>query len=59
MYADDHRPPHPDFQALVRIADFAVIAGEATQGGIAEALQWAREHQDMLVRKWAELNQRG
>src|SRR5208337_2085927 len=43
MYADDHHPPHfhivaHDFQVLVRIADFAVIAGDALPSQIAEAL---------------------
>src|SRR5271166_1761293 len=42
MYADDHYPPHfhivgPDFQALVRISDFKVIAGDALPRQIAEA----------------------
>ncbi|MGD0399117.1 MAG: DUF4160 domain-containing protein [Syntrophobacteraceae bacterium] len=64
MYADDHRPPHfhivgPDFQALVRISDFAVIAGEARESQIAEALAWAKAHQKALAFKWAELNERG
>lgn len=34
MYADDHAPPHfhieaPDFEVLVRLSDFVIIAGEA------------------------------
>ena len=46
IYADDHRPPHfhivgTDFQVLVRISDLAVIAGEARQDQIAEAMKWA------------------
>ncbi len=64
MYADDHRPPHfhivaPDFQALVRITDLAVIAGDARPSQVAEALAWAEAHQDVLALKWAELNERG
>jgi hypothetical protein len=64
MYVDDHRPPHfhivsPDFQALVRISDLAVIAGDARPTQIAEAIAWARKHQEMLALKWAELNERG
>ncbi len=64
MYADDHRPPHfhivaPDFQVLVRISDFAVIAGEARATQIAEALAWAKTHRATLALKWAELNERG
>jgi hypothetical protein len=64
MYADDHRPPHfhvvgPDFQVLVRISDLTVIAGEARSTLIAEALAWAKTHQEMLALKWLELNERG
>jgi len=64
MYADDHHPPHfhivgPDFQVLVRISDFAVMAGEARPGQIAEALEWAKAHRAELALKWAELNERG
>lgn len=63
MYADDHRPPHfhivaPDFQVLVGVSDLAVIAGDARPTQIAEALAWARDHQEMLALKWAELNER-
>jgi hypothetical protein len=64
MYADDHRPPHfhivgREFQALVRISDLTVIAGDARPDEIAEALAWARTHREMLALKWAELNERG
>jgi hypothetical protein len=63
MYADDHRPPHfhivgPDFQVLARVSDLGIIAGKARPGQIAEAMAWAAEHRDMLVLKWAELNER-
>ena len=64
MYADDHHPPHfhivgTDFQVLVRISDLAVITGNAREAQIAEALGWAKTHQDMLALKWVELNERG
>jgi hypothetical protein len=64
MYADDHHPPHfhvvaPDFQALVRISDLAIIAGDATRGQIAEALSWAETHREWLALIWADLNERG
>ena len=49
----------PDFQVLVRISDLTVIAGEARQTQIAEALAWAQAHQETLALKWAELNERG
>lgn len=64
MYADDHRPPHfhivaPDFQVLVGISDLTVIEGKARAADIAEAMGWARLHQDLLALKWAQLNERG
>ncbi|MGA3210057.1 MAG: DUF4160 domain-containing protein [Terriglobales bacterium] len=64
MYADDHRPPHfhvvgADFQVLVRISDFAVIAGKARKAQIAEAMTWAEENRETLAVKWVELNERG
>jgi len=64
MYADDHAPPHfhieaPDFEVLVRLSDFAVIAGEARPREIAEVLCWAEQERTFLALKWAELNERG
>ena len=64
MYADDHHPPHfhivgIDFQVLLRISDLAAIVGDAREAQIAEALEWAENHQDMLALKWVELNERG
>jgi len=64
LYADDHYPPHfhivgADFQVLVRIADLAIIAGEARKSQIAEAINWAEKHRDFLALKWVELNERG
>ncbi len=63
MYADDHQPPHfhvvaPNFQALVRISDFTVIAGDAKPNEIAQVLAWAQENQQWLALKWVELNER-
>ena len=64
MYADDHHPPHfhivgINFQVLVRISDLAVIVGDAREAQIAEALELAENHHDMLTLKWVELNERG
>ena len=64
MYADDHRPPHfhivaPDFQALVRISDLTVLAGEARGSDSEVALRWARAHRATLLAKWTQLNARG
>jgi hypothetical protein len=63
IYADDHNPPHfhivgPDFQLLVRISDFKITAGVASSSQIEKAMDWAKEHQEMLALKWIELNER-
>lgn len=33
--------------------------GEAEAREMAEAMAWARDHQELLALKWAELNERG
>jgi len=43
---------------LVRIADLAVIAGQARDAEIAEMLAWARVQRPMLEATWATLNER-
>ena len=62
LYADDHHPPHfhivaPEFQVLVRIDDFEIIAGSARAADLAEALIWAKANQPLLVQRWKELNE--
>jgi hypothetical protein len=47
-----------DFQVVVRISDFAVIAGDALPSEIAEASAWARANRERLALKCAELNER-
>jgi Domain of unknown function (DUF4160) len=64
MYADDHRPPHfhivsANFEVLVALSDFTVLAGRARRSAIIEALDWAQANRDLLNRRWAELNERG
>jgi hypothetical protein len=64
MYGDDHRPPHfhvvaPDFQAVVRLSDFCVVAGDARPAQISDVIAWARAHREYLLRMWVELNERG
>lgn len=63
MYADDHHPPHfhvvsPSFEVIVRLADFAVVAGVARANEIEQAMRWARENALELDAKWKELNER-
>jgi hypothetical protein len=63
IFADDQRPPHvhivsADFHVLVRISDWAVIAGEARPTQIAEAMAWIEARQAFLALAWAKLNER-
>jgi hypothetical protein len=63
MFADDQWPPHfhivaADFHVLVRISDWAAIAGAANPTQIAEAMAWAEGRQAKLALAWAKLNQR-
>jgi len=60
MYFADHPPPHfhvlgRNGQAQVAIEDMRVIA-RSGRIDIAEALAWAREHQDELWARWNELS---
>jgi len=60
MYFADHNPPHvhvvgPDFEALVSVADLAVIAGELPARFSREALDWIVENRAFLLLKWEEL----
>jgi hypothetical protein len=61
LYGEDHNPPHvhvigPDFQAKVRIADAAVIAGTIPPRRRREALAWIAANRDRLMAKWDDLN---
>jgi hypothetical protein len=63
IFADDQRPPHvhivsAEFHVLVRISDWAVIAGEARPTQIAEAMAWIEARQAFLALAWAKLNER-
>jgi hypothetical protein len=63
LYADDHNPPHfhivsHNFQVLVRLSDFTVMAGDATKKQMAEALAWAITNKAYLMSMWTELNER-
>ena len=59
---DDHNPPHfhvvlrDGREAMVEIASLRVLRGGVPARLIAEALDWAAEHREMLLAKWKELN---
>lgn len=57
MYFGDHVPPHfhalyAEFEALVDIRTFEVIAGELPSRAMALVLEWAQEHRAELMRDW-------
>lgn len=63
IFGDDHAPPHfhivtPDGEALVRIADFVVLAGKVRGRDARRALQWASQHREDLTDAWRRYNSR-
>jgi hypothetical protein len=61
VYGRDHGVPHfhiegPDFRCSVSIASFDLIVGTVPAAVLAEALDWARPHQALLMQTWQELN---
>ncbi|HYF85152.1 DUF4160 domain-containing protein [Azospirillum sp.] len=61
IYADDHNPPHfhivgPDFNALVRINDLALLKGTAPPDTMRKVLEWAGENRPLLALRWIEIN---
>ena len=49
MFADDHNPPHfhvvtPDYEVLVQIGDFTVLAGSIDRRSYDAAVAWAIEN---------------
>ncbi|WP_228382229.1 DUF4160 domain-containing protein [Tistrella mobilis] len=63
MFADDHNPPHfhlltPDYEALIKLADFSVIAGRIDGRSYEIATRWAANNRELLAHEWERLNQR-
>jgi hypothetical protein len=62
IYAGDHLPPHFHVLAndgravLVEISTLSVLAGSIDKKTLAEALDWAGTHKELLQSKWDELN---
>jgi hypothetical protein len=62
LYAADHAPPHfhvihAEHEAMVRIADLTVIAGEIPRSILRKALDWAEQNQGALALRWVQLNE--
>jgi len=63
MYADDHDPPHFHIRGIgwnvsVDLQTMNLTAGLGPAKEIAEAIQWAGEHQTQLYLEWSRLNER-
>lgn len=63
IYPDDHAPPHfhvqtPDGESLVEIEGLKVLGRGASPKSLAAALEWARQHQALLIAVWNEQNRR-
>jgi Domain of unknown function (DUF4160) len=62
MYPGDHLPPHfhvilsDGREALVVIADLAILSSRITKRELETALKWAQLNQSLLIAKWKELN---
>lgn len=59
IFADDHDPPHlyvvtPEHQALVSIAELAIIRGELRSRDFSTVVEWA--HIEELNHEWNRLN---
>lgn len=57
MYADDHYPPHfhayyNDFEILVNINNFSILAGNFPPKAMGLVMEWAVLHKDELLRNW-------
>ena len=57
FYYDDHNPPHfharyGDYDALIKIEDFAVIKGHLPPRALGLVIEWADIHKNELMENW-------
>ena len=53
----EHNPPHfhavsGEWEAAIRIGDFAVIAGKLPPRVLGQVIEWAALHQGELMQEW-------
>ncbi|MBP6740559.1 MAG: DUF4160 domain-containing protein [Leptospiraceae bacterium] len=53
----DHNPPHfhvynKDYEALIRISDFEIIAGDLPNKIYNEVVDWASKNQSAIMKNW-------
>ena len=61
VYGREHGVPHfhiegPAFRCSVAIADLEVVVGTVPAAVLDEAIMWARDNRNLLMRTWKELN---
>lgn len=64
IYGDDHAPPHfhllgPNGHFLVDLRSFSILEGGRLPQSYRAVMDWAKAHQDDLLTKWSDLNERG
>lgn len=57
MFHADHNPPHfhakyGEYQAIIRIDDFAVMEGHLPPRALGLVVEWADIHKDDLLNDW-------
>ena len=57
IFYDDHNPPHfraryGDYDALIKIEDFAVIKGHLPPRALGLVVEWANIHKNELMENW-------
>ena len=64
MFYEEHNPPHfharyGGSQAVIRIADLAILEGDIPPRALGLIMEWAARHQRELQQNWelARLNQ--
>ena len=59
----DHNPPHfhvtsAEADLMIDLRSFEILAGSGPRQVAERAIAWARTHQDELMAKWRDLNDR-
>ena len=64
IYFDDHNPPHfhveyNEEEALIAINDLSVLKGNLPPRVMGLVVEWARLHQDELLKNWNMIKEDG
>ena len=57
IYYDDHLPPHfhaqyNEYEELIEIETLETYSGYLPNKQKRKVMEWARENQDLLIKKW-------